>query len=67
MNSHILSKFAIIAATFVINGLMLAGVNYLFDGQMHQRTDWFSLTQADGAGKTADHAVALGASRRRIT
>jgi hypothetical protein len=60
MNSHILSKFAIIAATFVINGLM-------FDGQMHQRTDWFSLTQADGAGKTADHAVALGASRRRIT
>jgi len=67
MNSHILSKFAIIAATFVINGLMLAGVNYLFDGQMHQHTDWFSLTQADRDSKTTDHAVGLVASRRRIT
>jgi hypothetical protein len=32
MNSHVLSKLAIFAATFVINGLMLAGVGYLFNG-----------------------------------
>jgi hypothetical protein len=32
MNSAIMSKFAIYTATFVINGLMLAGVNYLFNG-----------------------------------
>jgi len=43
MNRHILSKFGIYAATFVINGLMLAGVNYLFNGQTQQHTDWLSL------------------------
>ena len=32
MNSQELSKLAIIAAAFVINGLMLAGVGYLFNG-----------------------------------
>ncbi len=46
MNSHILSKLTIFAAAFVINGLMFAGVNYLFNGQMHQRSDWVSLAQA---------------------
>jgi len=40
MNSHILSKFAIIAATIAVNGLMFAGVNYLFNSQTQQRTDW---------------------------
>jgi hypothetical protein len=63
MNSHILSKFAIIAATIAVNGLMFAGVNYLFNSQMQQRTDWVSRAQADGTGKTADHAVALVARR----
>ena len=46
MNSHILSKLTIFAAAFVINGLMFAGVNYLFNSQMHQRSDWVSLAQA---------------------
>ncbi len=46
MNSHILSKLTIFAAAFVINGLMFAGVNYLFNGHMHQRSDWVSLAQA---------------------
>jgi hypothetical protein len=49
MNSHILSKLTIFAAAFVINGLMFAGVNYLFNGQMPQRSDWVSLAQASRA------------------
>lgn len=32
MNSATLSKFAIYTASFMINALMLAGVNYLFNG-----------------------------------
>jgi hypothetical protein len=36
MNKHIWSRFAVITATFVINGILLAGVNYLFSGEMRQ-------------------------------
>jgi hypothetical protein len=59
MNSHILSKLTIFAAAFVINGLMFAGVNYLFNGQMHRRSDWVSLAQADGESTAAEHAGML--------
>jgi hypothetical protein len=64
MNSHILSKFAIYAATFVINALMLVAVNYLFNGQMQERSGRVSVVHTDGAGKTADHGVALVPSDR---
>jgi len=37
MNTQTMSKFAILA-TFLINGLMLAGVDYLFNGHMHENT-----------------------------
>ena len=37
MNTNILSKLVFFAAAFLINGLMLAGVNYLFNDQMHER------------------------------
>ena len=53
MNSHILSKLTIFAAAFAINGLMFAGVNYLFNGGMHQRSDWVSVAQDHGAGTAA--------------
>jgi hypothetical protein len=50
MNTQILSKLTIFAAAFLINVLMFAGVNYLFDGHMHERTARASLAQrADGA------------------
>jgi hypothetical protein len=48
MNSHLLSKFAICAAAFVINALMLAGVGYVFNGKLSQRSPWASLVQAEG-------------------
>jgi hypothetical protein len=38
MSSHILLKLKIFAASFVINGLMFAGVNYLFNGHMDEHT-----------------------------
>jgi hypothetical protein len=62
MNNHTLSKLAIIVAAFVINGFELAGVNYLFSGEMHQRSGWVSLVQAKGAGTTVDHAGIHSAS-----
>jgi hypothetical protein len=49
MNSHLLSKLAIFAAAFMINGFEFAGLDYLFNGEMHQRSDWVSLIQAEGA------------------
>ena len=50
MNTSIFSKLVFFAAAFLINGLMLAGVNYLFNDQMHERTARASLAQpADGA------------------
>ena len=48
MNSHLLSKFAIVAAAFAINALMLAGVDYVFNGKVNQRSPWVSLVQAEG-------------------
>ena len=57
MNSQILSKLTIFAAAFLINGLMLAGVNYLFNGTAHQRTARASLAQADSRSTAADVGV----------
>jgi len=57
MHTQILSKLTIFAAAFLINGLMLAGVNYLFNGQTHQRTDRASLAQSDGSSTAADAGV----------
>ena len=54
MNSHTLSKLAILAAAFLINGVEFAGVNYLFSTEMQQRSGWVSLALA-GAG--TEHAV----------
>lgn len=36
MNTRIFSKLTFLAAAVLINGLMFAGMNYLFDGQ-HER------------------------------
>jgi hypothetical protein len=50
MNTRIFSKLVFFAAAFLINGLMFAGVNYLFNEHMHERTALTALAQrADGA------------------
>jgi hypothetical protein len=44
------SKLVFFTAAFLINGLMFAGVSYLFNEHMHERTVLASLAQpADGA------------------
>jgi hypothetical protein len=49
MNTHIFSKLVFFAAAFLITGLMFAGVNYLFNEHMYERTTQASLAQrADG-------------------
>ena len=49
MNTRIFSKLVFFAAAFLINALMFAGVNYLFNEHMHERTVLASLAQrADG-------------------
>jgi hypothetical protein len=49
MNTQTMSRFAVLA-TFLINGLMLAGVNYLFNGDIHEHTYRASLApRAAGA------------------
>jgi hypothetical protein len=57
MNTQILSKLTIFAAAFLINGLMFAGVNHLFNGPTHQRTARASLAQSDGSSTAADAGV----------
>jgi hypothetical protein len=43
------SKLVFFAAAFLINGLMFAGVNYLFNEHMYERTARTSLAwRADG-------------------
>jgi hypothetical protein len=46
MNTSIFSKLVFFAAAFLINGMMLAGVNYLFNEHMHERTALASLISA---------------------
>ena len=49
MNTSIFSKLGFVAAAFLINGLMFAGINYLFNEHMHERTAQASLAwRADG-------------------
>jgi hypothetical protein len=63
MNSHMLSKLAIFVAAFMINGFELAAVNYLFSGEMQQRSDWVSLVQGGGAGTAVYHYDSVGVRR----
>jgi hypothetical protein len=66
MNTQILLKLTIFAAALVMNGLIIAGVNYLFRAPMHQHTGEIALAQANGGGAVADHgrATILDTERR---
>jgi hypothetical protein len=56
MNTPILSKLATLSAALMINGLIIAGVNFLFNVHMHQHTAAIALAQANGGSAVADHA-----------
>jgi len=46
MNTQISSKLAALAVALVMNSLILGGVAYLFNGQLHQHVAVISLAQA---------------------
>jgi len=45
MNTQISVKFAALAVALMMNSLLIVGVAYLFNGQIHQPTTVFSLAQ----------------------
>ena len=50
MNTHILSKLATFAVALMMNGLIIAGVNYRFNDQVRQHTAEIALAQANDNG-----------------
>jgi hypothetical protein len=56
MNTRIPSSLAVFAAALMMNGLIIAGVNSLFNSQMHQRAAGITPTQANGAASNGKAA-----------
>jgi hypothetical protein len=57
MHTHILPKLAALTAALLMNGLIIAGVNLLFNVQMmRQHTAEIALAQVNGGSAVADHA-----------
>jgi hypothetical protein len=50
MNTNILSKLATFAVALMMNALIIAGVNYLFNDHVRQRTAEMALAQTNGNG-----------------
>jgi hypothetical protein len=50
MNTHILSKLATFAVALMMNALIIAGVNYLFNDHVRQHTAEMALAQTNGNG-----------------
>ena len=46
MNTQISTKLAALAVALMMNSLIIGGVAYLFNGQLHQHTAITSLAQA---------------------
>jgi hypothetical protein len=46
MNTQISTKLAALAVALMMNSLIIGGVAYLFNGQLHQHTAITSLVQA---------------------
>jgi hypothetical protein len=55
MNTSILSKLATLAVALMMNGLIIAGVSYLFTAQMHQSSPDVALAQVSGSSAVSDH------------
>jgi hypothetical protein len=57
MHTHVLPKLATLAAALMMNGLIIAGVNFLFNVQMMRpHTTEIALAQVNGGSAVADHA-----------
>jgi hypothetical protein len=56
MNIPLLSKLATVAAALMLNGLIIAGVNYLCNVQMHQYAPEIVLARASGGRADAVQA-----------
>jgi hypothetical protein len=46
MNTQISTKFAALIAALMMNSLIIGGIAYLFNGQLHQHTAVLSVAQA---------------------
>jgi len=53
MNTQISSKLAALAVALMMNSLLIGGVAYLFNGQLHQHTTTFSLARSAAASNAA--------------
>jgi hypothetical protein len=49
MNTQISTKFAALAAALMMNGLIIGGVAFLFNGPLHQHTTLVSAAHAAAA------------------
>ena len=65
MNTEMSSKFEALAIALMINGLIFGGVNYLFNGQLPQRTARASLAQTDCGRTAADRAAVTAVNADR--
>ena len=46
MNTQISTKFAALAVALMMNSLIIGGITYLFNGQLHQNAVVLSVAQA---------------------
>jgi len=53
MNTEISSKLAALGAALMLNGLIIGGVAYLFNAQLHQTAPAISSVQAAGRAVVA--------------
>ena len=52
MNTQITTKLAALAVALMMNSLIIGGVAYLFNGQLHQHTAIGALVQVAAAATT---------------
>jgi hypothetical protein len=68
MNTHILSKLATFAVALMMNGLIIAGVNYRFNDQVRQHTAEIALARANDNGlRDAQESMNLRVCNRRCS
>ncbi len=56
MNTYLLSKLATFAGVLILNGLIIAGVGYLFDLQIHPDSGEIARGGDKGGNADADYA-----------
>jgi hypothetical protein len=56
MNTEIINKFKALAVALTMNGLVIGGVAYLFNGQVHDRAPAVSVAALVSATASTDRA-----------